>query len=307
MKAIAHWHPYLIWTKEPFTILMDHANLLHWKLPRKLNRWTTRWHRELQDYNFKLQHVPRKLHTAADALSQPSGADEGKDDNQQITMILEAAFIRLAGPDSDGSIAHTITIIQNHNHALMKEWEGTYPIKRIDNPDEPFWRDIKGQCLVIPPDQGLKRELMNIWHEGSINGHPGWDETIQRINKEYFWPSARIWITEYIKGCAMCQQNQNLTHHIKPPMFQIPSTISVKPFSHIVMDLITGLPKSDGYDTILTIVDHGCLWGAIFLPCSTTIMGAGITQLYLEYIFRWFGLPQKNHQWSGPSFHLSLR
>jgi hypothetical protein len=69
MKAITHWRPYLIWTKEPFTILTNHANLLHWKSPRKLNRRTARWHRELQDYNFKLQHVPRKLHMAADALS----------------------------------------------------------------------------------------------------------------------------------------------------------------------------------------------------------------------------------------------
>jgi hypothetical protein len=40
MKAITHWCPYLIWTKEPFTILTDHTNLLHWKLPRKLNRQT---------------------------------------------------------------------------------------------------------------------------------------------------------------------------------------------------------------------------------------------------------------------------
>jgi hypothetical protein len=47
IKAISHWQPYLIWTKEPFTILTDHANLLHWKSPRKLNRWTARWHREL--------------------------------------------------------------------------------------------------------------------------------------------------------------------------------------------------------------------------------------------------------------------
>jgi hypothetical protein len=138
MKAITHWQPYLIWTKEPFTILMDHANLLHWKSPWKLNHRTARWHRELQDYNFKLQHVPGKLHTAADALSRPTGADEGKDDNQQMTMIPEAAFIRLAGPNSDGSIEHTITIIQNHNHALMEEWTGIYPIERIDNPDEPF-------------------------------------------------------------------------------------------------------------------------------------------------------------------------
>jgi hypothetical protein len=82
-------------------------------------------------------------------------------------------------------------------------------------------------------------------------------------------------------------------HHIKTPTFRIPSTISAKQFSHITMDLIIGLPKSQGYNAILTIVDHGCLQAAIFLPCSTTITSTSIAQLYLEHLFRWFGLPQK--------------
>jgi hypothetical protein len=69
--------------------------------------------------------------------------------------------------------------------------------------------------------------------------------------------------------------------------------ISTKPFSHIAMDLITGLPKSEGNDAILTIVDDGCSQPAIFLPCSMTITGAGIAQLYLKHVFQWFGLPQK--------------
>jgi Integrase zinc binding domain len=134
---------------------------------------------------------------------------------------------------------------------------------------------------------------MNTWHEGSINGHPGQDETIRCINQEYFWPGAQGWITEYIKGCTTCQQNKNLTHHIKTPIFWIPSTINAKLFSHIAMDFITGLPKSQGYNAILTIVDHSCSRAAIFLPCSTTITGAGIAQLYLEHLYHWFGLPQK--------------
>jgi hypothetical protein len=107
-----------------------------------------------------------------------------------MTMIPEAAFIGLVGPDSEGSIEHTITIIQNQNRSLMEEWTNLYPIECIDNPDEPFWRDIKGCRLVIPPDQGLKRKLMNVWHEGSVNGHPGQDEMMRRINREYFWPGA---------------------------------------------------------------------------------------------------------------------
>jgi hypothetical protein len=54
------------------------------------------------------------------------------------------------------------------------------------------------------------------------------------------------------------------------------------------MDLITGLPKSEGHDAILTIVNHSCSQAAIFLPCSTTITSAGIAQLYLEHLFQWF-------------------
>jgi hypothetical protein len=37
IKSLAHWRPYLEWTKEPFTILTDHTNLQYWKAPRNLN------------------------------------------------------------------------------------------------------------------------------------------------------------------------------------------------------------------------------------------------------------------------------
>ena len=134
---------------------------------------------------------------------------------------------------------------------------------------------------------------MHTWHEGPLAGHPGRDETTRCINQEYFWPGARSWVEEYVKGCATCQQNKNLTHRLKTPLFRITSPITAKPFSQVAMDLITGLPKSKGYDAILTIVDHGCSRGAIFLPCETTITGPQIAKLYLNHIFRWFGLPEK--------------
>ena len=38
MKALAHWRPYLGWTKMPFVIRTDHANLQYWKAPQNLNR-----------------------------------------------------------------------------------------------------------------------------------------------------------------------------------------------------------------------------------------------------------------------------
>jgi len=51
----------------------------------------------------------------------------------------EPLFIHVADEDSLGSIEHFITIVQNNNHSLMKEWEGIFPIKCVDNPDKPFW------------------------------------------------------------------------------------------------------------------------------------------------------------------------
>jgi hypothetical protein len=101
------------------------------------------------------------------------------------------------------------------------------------------------------------------------------------------------WVVDYVKGCAVCQQSKILTHQIKTTPYRIPTPPDAKPVQQIAMDLITGLPPQGGKDAILTIVDHGCSCATIFLPCNTMITGPEITQLYLEHVFQWFGLPQK--------------
>jgi len=58
------------------------------------------------------------------------------------------------------------------------------------------------------------------------------------------------------------------------------------------MDLITDLPKSEGFDSILMIVDQGCLKAAKFIPCNKTIDGPGIAQEYLKHLVLWFGVPK---------------
>jgi hypothetical protein len=81
----------------------------------------------------------------------------------------------------------------------------------------------------------------------------------------------------------------------------------MKPFSQIALDLITGLPQANGKDAILTIVDHGCSRAAIFIPCTTTITGPGIAQLYLRNIYPWFGLPSRVISDRDPRFTSQFR
>ena len=60
------------------------------------------------------------------------------------------------------------------------------------------------------------------------------------------------WIANYVKGCAICQQNKILTHQTKVPTYRIPTEPNAHPFQRMAMDLITGLPPIWGKDAILS-------------------------------------------------------
>ena len=89
------------------------------------------------------------------------------------------------------------------------------------------------------------------------------------------------------------QQTKINMHKQHTLIYHIPTTTDTLPFKTIVMDLITGLPNRKGFNAILTIIDHGCSRAAVFLPCTTTISGPGITYLCLNNVYRWFSLPTK--------------
>jgi transposase InsO family protein len=65
------------------------------------------------------------------------------------------------------------------------------------------------------------------------------------------------------------------------------------PFETIALDFITKLPKSLGYDSILTVTDHDCTKAAIFIPCQEEINAEGTAALYIQHVFAHFGLPRK--------------
>jgi hypothetical protein len=59
------------------------------------------------------------------------------------------------------------------------------------------------------------------------------------------------------------------------------------------MDLIMDLPESQGYNDVLTIIDHGCSKAAKFILCTTVITGQEVATLYLQHLVPWFGIPRK--------------
>ncbi len=115
MRSLTHWQHYLGWTKYPFTILTDHANLLYYKTPKKLNRCMARWHADLQEYNFVIKHVPRKINTPADELSQPPNADQGQDDNENQTLLKPELFIKtINSTPTEATKRQLMALIHDH-------------------------------------------------------------------------------------------------------------------------------------------------------------------------------------------------
>jgi hypothetical protein len=292
VKSLEHWRPYLVWGKYQFIVLTDHANLTFWKHPWKLNDWTARWHVKLQDYDFVIHHVRGKVNLATDALSRSDDMENCKE-REPTTVLKPKMFTNVSLLEPENT-TKCIRQSQNHDSDSMKQWREEHHEHLIEdsNGGLTYWC-VDSKEAIIPPDLKLRCYLMDLHHNHLTAGCLGRDETITKMRQHYYWPGMAKWIKEYIQGCTTCQESKICTHQAKASLYKIPVSSDAKPFKQVAMDLITGLPQIGKHNAILTIVDHGCLHTTIFLPVSDTITGAGIAQLYMDYVYRWFGLPTK--------------
>jgi hypothetical protein len=161
-------------------------------------------------------------------------------------------------------------------------------------PETLFARRAFEQILKIylPDDLEQRRKILQEVHDSPVGGHPGIKNTWHLINRQYKGPRLRQFIEEYVKGWAKCQESKVRTTLKCAPLHCFDTPVTKGPFQFVSMDLITDLPQSGRYDTILTIVDQGCSKSAKFIPCNKTIDGEGIAVLYFKHLFPLFGIPQ---------------
>jgi hypothetical protein len=130
-------------------------------------------------------------------------------------------------------------------------------------------------------NKDLYKMILEVYHNHPSAGHPGILKMYQMIIKDYWWLYQRDFITKYVQGCVVCQSTKSRTTCLKIPIMPITLKEQAPPFAMIALDLIIDLPLSQGYDSILTITNHNCSKSAVFIPCSKTVTGEGIVQLYV--------------------------
>ena len=73
----------------------------------------------------------------------------------------------------------------------------------------------------IPKDQELQREIVKQYHDHPTAGHPGEIATYNAINELYWLCGLRVFVKNYVAGCAICQQHKINRHLMKTALAPI--------------------------------------------------------------------------------------
>src|ERR1700759_2310956 len=320
IRAIKTWKYLLMGAAHPVIIHCDHKNLTFYKKINEVSPRQARWLSLLQEYDLRWEYVPGTKLIQADALSRRPDhvdTDEGNDDEFYVLIPPERIIARLSR-EYDDRIMETIlrstfTSIADEIKSLTAKDRfaslvkanlsaGRTPIKSVltdwSNQDGVIRYQNK---IYIPEDNDLRSSIIKLHHDTPHAGHLGCFKTIKLRKQDYWWPGMNQTVTNWIKGCATCQQMKVNTHPTKPGLKPIKSD-ATRPFQQVTVDFITALPPSDGYDSIMVVVAHGLTKGVIYTPCNKTIDALSTAQMFIDHVWKRFGLPDIIISDRGPQF-----
>ena len=293
--ALKNWRPLLVGSPHKIIIYSDHLNLQYWRLPQRISRRVTREVLELLEYDFEIHHLPGRLNGQADALSRHPGYDQGEDDNKDVVVLPDCVFVRAGrmhhAPPMQRVVAQeemeAADPIYTQDEDLIKPLIDAHHLKKIEG----TW--YKDGRRVVTGGMEHKRAFIQAHHDAPVYGHPGINKTYQLTSCRYWWPNMKQDVTSYIRGCTDCQRHKINTQPTKAPLSPIFPTREAMPFETVTLDFITKLPISQGYDSILTIMDHNCTKAAVFIPCKESMTAEETAGLIIQHVFPRFRLPLK--------------
>jgi Integrase zinc binding domain len=227
----------------------------------------------LANFNLKIKHLPG-CRNQADPLSRHPDYDDRSQDNEEVTALPDSLFIKLI---ESTALDKQIRDQQRLDEELLKRWGKSHQLAK--DFQGVWW---KGRALVTTGGDNIKCTILHAYHDSLTARHLGVWKTYASLLRNYWWPTLRTDVEEYIRGCAKCQANKMVTRRNVPPLNPIVPEGEPTPFTHIAVDFITKLPLSNGHDTIMTITDQGYTKVVILLPCKEESRSKDVAKLFLE-------------------------
>nr|XP_010315745.1 uncharacterized protein LOC101248530 [Solanum lycopersicum] len=237
MTAVVHclrtWRHYLLGAH--FVVKTDNVVTTYFQSQKKLSAKQARWKDYLAEFDFTLEYKPGKANVVADALSRRTS----------LAAIVSSSSSSLVDDIKEG-LQHDP--IAKQLFALAQQGK-----------TKKFWEEdgllyTTGRRVYVPKWASLRRTLMKEGHDSAWAGHPGQKRTLALLEALYYWPRMRDGIEVYVRTCLICQQDKVETK--VPGGLLEPLPIAEKPWDSVTMDFITCLPNSEGFGTIMVVVDR---------------------------------------------------
>ncbi|XP_077389003.1 uncharacterized protein LOC144026289 [Festucalex cinctus] len=264
------WRHWLEGAKEPFRVLTDHKNLAYLRSAKRLNSRQARWALLFTRFNFVVDYRQGSRNQKPDALSR----------------IHEAAT-----PE-----AGTEPILPAHCFVGAVQWEVEKQVieaqEGIAVPEE-----CPAEKLFVP--EPVRAEVLQWGHTSRVACHPGINRTLALVGQRFWWADMKKDVTEFVKACTACACGKS-SH--QPPMGLLrPLPVPARPWSHISLDFITGLPRSRGNTVIMTVVDRFSKL-THFVALAKLPSSWETAQLLVRHVFRLHGIPVDLVSDRGPQF-----
>lgn len=134
----------------------------------------------------------------------------------------------------------------------------------------------------------MRPQVLQLGHASRLTCYPGAARTLAFLRGRFWWLSIKEDVRTFVAACSSCAKNKT---SIKAPADLLhPLPVPHRPWSHIALDFVTGLPACNGNTCILTIVDRfrKSVHFVSLLKLPTAKMTA---KLLIDRVFRLHGLP----------------
>jgi hypothetical protein len=267
VHSVHHWRPYLWGSK--FVVRTDHFSLKYMLDQRLSTVPQHQWISKLFGFDFKVEYRAGRLNTVADALSRRETT------SGSVYTISTPTFQLYKDLQQDCASNQEFQLL--HNQISTGQQGAPWQIRE--------GLIMHGNQIFVPQSSSI---LPAILHTAHSAGHGGIQKTLQRLRTDFFVHRDRALVRDWVRSCAVCQQNKTETLH--PAGLLQPLEVPAQIWSDISMDFIEALPKVYGKSVILTVVDRFSKY-AHFIPLSHPYTAATVARAFFDEIVRLHGFP----------------
>ena len=235
VSSVLHFRHILI--GEEFVVYTDHKPLVYWLHRPPVNERHARWLVKIQGLHFQIKYIEGAYNFIADVLSRPKGVEKVTYQELYEHMKLNAIQLHFLTED----------LKQEQTEEFLKTCK--VPQEQIETHEGYKYYNQNGNLkLIIPP-----KFVYQIVSEVHNVGHPGRRRTIRAVSYNYFWPTLRVDVINFIKACKVCG-TQKSKRGIARTYEKFPTTSR---FRTVHVDIVGPLPSSySGKQYIFTMIDR---------------------------------------------------